>query len=180
MTKQLLDVGVTLLGDGRMVAIRPLAAGDRAALMAFARALLQEGHEYIPDDFQNPELIGRLITMSRAAHWRQLIASSGDAIVGYSAVRRLTGWSSHVGEAHLVVSAGWRCIGLGSALAEAILDAAHQLEVTQIIVEMLEEQAAGRTIFERLGFSIEGLLEGQVHDQHGRQHNLLVMACQID
>jgi RimJ/RimL family protein N-acetyltransferase len=180
MTTQLFDTGITLLGDGRAVAIRPLAGGDRADLMAFARALPHDDHDYIPDDFQNPDLIGRLITMSPADHWRQLIASSGDAIVGYSAVRRLSDWSSHIGEVHLVVGAGWRCIGLGSALAAAILDAAHELELTQVIVEMLEEQAAGRAIFERLGFSIEGLLEGHIRDQHGRHHNMLVMARQID
>jgi RimJ/RimL family protein N-acetyltransferase len=180
MNKQLLDIGVTLLEDGRAVAIRTLAAGDYAALLAFARALPHNDYEYIPDDFHDPELIGRLIAMSPAAHWRQLIASSGDTIVGYSAVRRLSGWSSHVGEILLVVSAGWRCAGLGSVLAGAILDAAHELEVTQVIVEMLEEQAAGRAIFERLGFSIEGLLEGQVRDRQGRHHNMLVMARPID
>jgi ribosomal protein S18 acetylase RimI-like enzyme len=180
MAKQQFDIGVMLLGDGREVAIRPPLASDYAALLAFCRTLPQGGHEYIPDDFQNGEQIGRLITTPPGASARQLIASSGDAIVGYSAVRRLSGWSSHVGEIQLVVSGGWRCAGLGSLLARAILDAAHELEVTQVILELPEEQAAGRAIFERLGFSIEGLLEGQVRDQHGQHHNMLVMARQID
>jgi len=42
-----------------------------------------------------------------------------------------------------------------------------------------EEQIAARVIFERLGFSIEGVLEGQVCDQHGRYYNLLVIAYQL-
>ncbi|HET9222963.1 MAG TPA: GNAT family N-acetyltransferase [Roseiflexaceae bacterium] len=180
MTKQQFDIGVTLLGDGREVAIRPAVASDYTALLAFSRALPLHDYEYMPDDFQNCELIGRLTTLSPAAHWRQLIACSEDAIVGYAAVRRLSGCSSHVGEIQLNVSGGWRCAGLGSLLARAILDAARELEVTQVIVEMPEEQAAGRAIFERLGFSIEGLLEGQVRDRHGQHHNLLVMARQID
>jgi ribosomal protein S18 acetylase RimI-like enzyme len=180
MTKQQFDIGVMLLRDGREVAIRPPVASDYAALLAFCRALPQDDHEYIPDDFQNCELIGRLITIAPAAHWRQLIASSEDVIVGYGAVRRLSGWSSHVGELQLVVSRGWRCAGLGSLLARAILEAAHELEVAQVIVEMLEEQVAGRAIFEGLGFTIEGLLEGQVCDRQGQHHNMLVMTRRID
>jgi len=179
MTEQLIDIGVTTLRDGRTVVVRPLEAADRAALTAFGHALPQSDLEYIPDDFQSADVIGRLINMRAAEHWRQFVAASGDAIVGYSAVRRLSGWSSHVGEIHLVVSAGWRRSGLGNVLAATIFDAARELDVTHVIVEMLEEQVSGRAIFERLGFGIEGLLEDQVCDRHGRRHNLLVMGYQI-
>jgi L-amino acid N-acyltransferase YncA len=175
MTEQLLDTGVVVLRDGREVVVRPLDAGDRLALMAFGRALPHYDLEYIPDDFASVEVIDRLLNMRVADHWRQLIATAGDVIVGYGAVRRLAGWSSHVGEVRLVISAGWRRNGLGSVLAAAVLDAARELGVAQVVVEMLEEQVAGRAIFERLGFGIEGLLEDQVCDRHGRRHNLLVM-----
>jgi len=179
MIEQLLDIGVTALQDGREVVVRPLEPGDRSALTAFGRALPQYDLEYIPEDFQSAEVIGRLINMCSAEHWWQLVAAAGDAIVGYAAVRRLPGWSSHVGEIRLVVSAGWRRSGLGSVLAAAVFDAARTLDVNQVIVEMLEEQAAGRAIFERLGFGVEGLLEDQVCDRQGRRHNLLIMGYAI-
>lgn len=180
MIEQLTDIHPATLRDGRTVVIRPLADGDRAALTAFGRTLPQDDISSIPDDLQNPEVIAWLVNMRAAAHWRQFVATAGNAIVGYSALRRLAGSSRDVAEVYLVVSAGWRRSGLGSALAEATLDAAHELEVTQVVAEMLEEHVAGRVIFERLDFSIEGVLEGQVRDQHGRYHDLLVMAYQID
>jgi ribosomal protein S18 acetylase RimI-like enzyme len=179
MTEHLLDIGVTALRDGRTATIRPLAASDRASLIAFGRALPQHDLQYIEDDFLNPEVINRLINMCSAEHWRQFVATSGDAIVGYCAVRRLAGWSGHVGELHLVVSSGWRRSGLGSALALTMMEAARELALTQLVVEMLAEQDAGQAIFERLGFGIEGLLEDQVCDRYGRRHDLLVMGRRL-
>jgi len=179
MTEQLIDNGVTVLRDGRAATIRPLQACDRAALLAFGSALPQYDLQYIEDDFLSPEVINRLINMCAAEHWRQFVATAGDAIVGYSSIRRLPGWSGHVGAIHLVVGGGWRRSGLGSALALATLEAAPELALTQVIVEMLEEQTAGRAIFARLGFGVEGVLEEQVCDRLGRRHNLLVMGYQI-
>jgi len=179
MTELLLEAGATTLRDGREVIIRHLDANDRAALSAFGHALPQSDLQYIPDDFQSPEVIARLINMRSAEHWRQLVATAGDAIVAYGAVRRLPGWSGHVGEIHLVVGGGWRRSGLGSALAAAILGAAREQGVTHVIVEMLEEQCGGRAIFERLGFQIEATLIGHVRDRHGQRHNLLIMGRQM-
>jgi ribosomal protein S18 acetylase RimI-like enzyme len=179
MTEQLLDISATVLRDGREVVIRPLEASDRAALTAFGHALPQDDLEYIEDDFQNPEVISRLINMHMAEHWRQIVATAGDAIVGYSAVRRLAGWSSHIGKIQLVVSGGWRRNGLGTILATQILSIAHELGTTQAVVEMLEEQRRGQAIFERLGFRLEGILDDQVRDRQGRRHNLLILAYQM-
>ena len=97
-----------MLRDGREVTIRPLDEDDRAALLAFGRALPQDDWLYMENDLQNPEIITRLVNASRAENWRQVVAVTGDALVAYSAVRRLHGWSSHVADIHLIVSHGWR------------------------------------------------------------------------
>lgn len=179
MTEQLLDIGVTALRDGRKVVIRSLEAGDRAALTAFGRALPEYDHQYLADDFLSAGVIARLISMRFAEHWRQLVATSGDAIVAYSAVRRSPSLSSHVGEIQLVVSGGWRRCGLGSALVSALLDTAAELEIRQVIVKILDEQTAGRTIFERLGFHTERMIANHMQNQHGRHHSLRIMSSQI-
>ena len=179
MLEHVTDIYPVTLRDGRTVIIRRLEAGDHAALTAFGQTLRQDELRYIPGDFQLPEAFARLVKPQVAAHGRQLVALAGDTIVGYSALRCLTG-CSRVAEIDLVISAGWRRTGLGKALAGAVLDAAHDLEVTQVVAEMLVEQVAGRAIFEQLGFSIEGVLDGLVCDQHGQHHDLLIMAYQID
>jgi RimJ/RimL family protein N-acetyltransferase len=159
--------------------MRPLGEDDQAALLAFGAALPQDDLLYLEDDFQNSEIITRLINACLAENWRQIVAVVGDAIVGYSAVRRLPGWSNHVADIILLIDEHWRRSGLGTALAQAIFDAARDVGVNKVIVEMLEEQQAGRAIFERLGFRVEGQLSAHARDRHGRRRNLLILAYHI-
>jgi L-amino acid N-acyltransferase YncA len=166
----------TILRDGRVVEIRPIEERDYAALLAFGRALPQDDMLYLEYDFASPETIKRLINAHCAENWRQLIASIDGQIIGYSALRRLAGWSSHVADISLIVSAGWRRCGLGTALTQAIVDAARDLQVDKLVVEMLEEQCAGRVICERLAFQVEGTFDCHVRDRQGQCHNLIVRA----
>jgi RimJ/RimL family protein N-acetyltransferase len=170
----------TMLRDGRTVTIRLLNEDDRTGLLAFGRALPQDDWLYLENDLQNPEIITRLVNASLAENWRQIVAVSDDEIVAYTAVRRLHGWSSHVADIHLIISDGWRRSGLGTAMGQAIFDAARDRGADKVIVELLEELVAGRAIFERLGFRVEGTLSAHARDRHGNLHNLLVLAYHVN
>ena len=169
----------SVLRDGRAVAIRPLDDLDRQPLLAFGRALPYGDLLYLADDLSSPEVIARLINARFAENWRQRVALAGDQIIGYGALRRLPGWSRHVAGIHLVVSAGWRRYGLGTLLAQALVDAARELEVDKLIVELIETQRAGRAIFERLGFEVEGRFSSHACDRQGGCHTLIVMAQRV-
>jgi L-amino acid N-acyltransferase YncA len=64
-------------------------------------------------------------------------------------------------------------------MAQAIFEAARQLGVAKVIVEMLAAQTAGQAIFQRLGFSREGVFSKHAHDRHGNRHDLVVMAYHV-
>jgi len=179
MTNQLIAAPQTVLRDGRVASVRPLEERDREALLAFGQALPQDDLLYLEDDFQSPEIIVRLVNAHQAENWRQIVALSDGAIVSYSAVRRLPGWSSHVADIILLVNPAWRRAGLGTAMAQAIFDAARDLGATKVIVEMLEEQKSGQAIFERLGFSVEGKLTDHARDRQGDRHNLLILSYHV-
>src|SRR5215207_3669979 len=156
----------TVLRDGSDVIIRRLFEEDRAALLAFGAGLPEDDRLYLEDDLQSQEIITRLVNAHAAENWRQIVALEGERIVGYGAVRRLSGWSSHVADIQLITSADVRREGLGTVMAK-------------VIVEMVEEQAFGRAIFERLGFRVEGMLSQHVRDRDGQQRNLLVLAYHV-
>ena len=179
MVDQVIAPMQVVLRNGQAATIRPLGEGDRDALLAFGRALPQDDLLYLEDDFQSPEIISRLVNAYAAENWRQIVAEEDGAIVGYSAVRRLPGWSSHVADIVLVVSEPFRRAGLGRELAQPIFDAARDLGATKVIVGMIEEQHTGREIFERLGFSVEGILTNHTRDRQGNSHNLLVLAYHV-
>jgi RimJ/RimL family protein N-acetyltransferase len=88
----------------------------------------------------------------------------------------LPGWSRHVAGINLIVSAGWRRNGLGTALAQALVETGLDLQIDKLIVEIIETKRAGRAIFDRLGFQIEGQFSSHACDRQGRRHTLIVMA----
>ncbi|GAB4211995.1 MAG: GNAT family N-acetyltransferase [Roseiflexaceae bacterium] len=167
------------MADGRVVTIRALAEGDRDAMLAFGQALPEEDRCYLEDDFHSPEIINRLVNAHAAENWRQVVAVHNDTIVAYGAARRLPGWSSHVADIVLIVNAAWRRSGVGTAMASAIFEAARSLGGAKVIVELLSEQTAGRAIFERLGFRVEGTLSAHAHDHRGNRHDLMIMAYHV-
>jgi GNAT superfamily N-acetyltransferase len=177
MTEQAtIEIMSTRLRDGRAVVIRQLDRADRAALVAFGHALSHVDRMYVPDDFESPEVVRRLIDACTAEHWRQFVASAGDLIAAYGAVLLRPGRSSHVATLHLIVSSGWRHSGLAGAMVPALPEAARTMGATHVNVELLEEQIAGRALFERLGFQLEAVLQAHVQGRDGRPHTLLVMA----
>src|SRR5689334_5296265 len=103
------------LRDGRAVVIRPLEESDRGTMVAFGQSLPEDDRLYLELDFHNPNTITRLVNAAAAENWRQVVAVSDGAIVGYSNVRLLPGWKNHVGDSHLVIAEGWRRSGLGTA-----------------------------------------------------------------
>ena len=179
MAEQTTATARVTLRNGQSAVIRPLAESDRQALLAFGRALPLDDLLYLEDDFHSPEIISRLVNAHEAENWRQVVAEADGEIVGYSSARRLPGWSSHVADIVLLVTPGWRRSGLGTALAQAIFDAARDLGATKVIVEMLSEQKSGEAIFERLGFRVEGTLTGHARDRRGQPHDLLILSYHV-
>lgn len=168
------------LRNGQAVMIRPLAEDDREGLLAFGRSLPNNDWLYLEEDLQNPEIITRLVNAFAAENWRQIVAVTDQGeIVAYSAVRRLPGWSSHVGDIQLIVRDDFRRCGLGTAMAQAIFDAARDLGVAKVIVEVLQEQTGGTEIFERLGFRVEGTFSDHARDRFGNRHNMHILAYHV-
>ncbi len=64
------QLAATMLGDERALVIRPLGEEDQAALLAFGAALPQDDLLYLEDDFQNSDIITRLINACLAENWR--------------------------------------------------------------------------------------------------------------
>lgn len=178
MTQRIDVVGSVALKDGRAVTIRPLMEQDRAALANFGLGLPKNDLLYLEDDFQNPEIITRLINANAAENWRQIVAVTDDgSIVGYSAALRLPGWSYHVANIRLIVDRAWRRSGLGMAMAQSIVEAARDLGATKVTVDMLAGLTAGQAIFSRLGFAVEGQLARHAIDRDGNLHDIVIMSA---
>ncbi len=169
------------LRDGRAVAIRALAASDNSALQAFGQALPDDEWLYLQHDLRNHESVNRLVGARDAEHWRQIVGVDAEGqVAAYGAVQLLPGRSSHVADIQMIVGGNWRRSGLGTALAHRLVYEARALGATKVIVDMVDTQDAGRSIFERLGFREEGRLISHARGRDGNWYNLLVLALVVE
>ena len=107
---------------------------------------------------------------------RRLLAIDGNNVVGYAAIIRGVGWSSHVGELRLVVDPLHRRRQLGQRLATAALEAALEMGLSKVVVEAIATQEATIGLFVKLGFVPEALLEDHVRRADGELEDLIVLA----
>ena len=70
-----------LLQDGQTVTIRPIGEDDHAALLAFGVALPPDDMLYLEDDFQDSDIIMRLVNARFAENWRQFVAATNSAMM---------------------------------------------------------------------------------------------------
>ena len=145
-------------------------------LLRFFRTLPQGDLTFIKEDVTVPEVVRSLTSAENDRRW---VALRGDIVAGYVAVRRLSGWSNHVGEVRLVVASGHRGTGLGRTLARHALTQAVAAGLTKLVVEVVAEQGAALALFTNLGFSGEALLVDHIRDRQGELRDLMVLAHHV-
>ena len=112
---------------------------------------------------------------------RRLAAVDEDgSIVGLAGAYPGDGWSSHVAELRVLVSATQRRRGMGRSLARAALVEALKLGCTHAYVEVVAEQEALVSMFQDLGFEPEALLLDFVRDGAGEYHDLMLLTHRAD
>jgi ribosomal protein S18 acetylase RimI-like enzyme len=156
--------------------IRPIEAGDSAALSRFFERIPESDRSFLKEDVEDPHVLADWV-QPRAG---RTIALDGGEVVGSVAVVRLVGWSSHVGEVRLVVDPDHRGQGVGRRLArQAVLDAVD-MDLRKLVVEVIADQAPLIAMFRGLGFEPEALLTDHVRDRTGQTRDLIVLANSVD
>src|SRR3954447_25955134 len=159
------------------MSVVPLQPEHCAALLRFFQDLPEGDRTFIKEDVTDPATVQAWAAGDdRAQRW---VAEDGGQVRGYVAVRRLPGWSDHVGEVRLVVAPAARGSGLGRQLARHALVQAVGSGITKLVVEVVAEQGASLALFTELGFSGEALLRDQIRDREGRLRDLMVLAHHV-
>jgi ribosomal protein S18 acetylase RimI-like enzyme len=160
-----------------VTAVVPLEPVHGDALLDFFRRLPEGDLTFIKEDVVDPDVI-RAWTAGDD-HGQRWIAVDDEQVRGYVAVRRLPGWSDHVGDVRLVVAPDARGTGLGRDLARHALVYAVEAGMTKLLVEVVAEQGAALALFTALGFTGEALLRDQIRGRDGQLRDLMVLAHHV-
>jgi RimJ/RimL family protein N-acetyltransferase len=169
------------LKSGEVVELRPLAASDEAALVAFFAALPPESTEFLKDDVRDPEVVKRFIRKADPDTIWAMLAVAGDKIVGDATLHvSQIGWRRHVGEVRVVVAPDYHKQRLATALIHELVNQASHKELQKLEAQILDSQVGARKAFEKLGFSEEARLKEHAIDLQGRLHDLVILTNTVD
>jgi L-amino acid N-acyltransferase YncA len=160
---------------GRTIVVCPFDAPLREAMLQFARNLPDNDLLFLDRDITQPPVVDHWIREVASGNLVTIVASHGEAIVGYATIDRGTAsWTRHVVELRVVVAESLRGIGVGRLLLELVFEKALQLGITKLVARMTPDQSGARKLFQGLGFAQEAVLRDNALDAHGITHDLLV------
>jgi len=167
---------VIKLKDGSEVLVRLMQQEDRDRLQEFFRGVPEGERIFLREDVTRPEAIEVRFRAMGRGRFLSLLAEAEGRIVGDATLqRRPTYWLQHVAEVHVVVGQGYRRVGLAHNLLYELFDLARDQGIETLLAEMMSEQVAALSLFERLGFKREAIFRRLVKDLHGKKHDLVIM-----
>jgi L-amino acid N-acyltransferase YncA len=166
--------------SGTRLTLRLMEAGDKAAMLAFARGLPEHDLLFLRRDITQESAIDAWVRDMKAGSTFTVLACQGAEVVGYGTIHRGTlRWDAHVGEIRVMVAESTRNKGLGRLLMQEAFAIALALGLEKVIAQMTLDQKAAISLVEGIGFRPEALLRDQVKDREGNKHDLLVLSHEV-
>lgn len=160
--------------------IRRFRAADRDAMLTFSQGLPEHDLLFLGRDLKHPRVVEAWLRAIKDGWIDSMLAERDGEVIGSVAlVRDPLGWSAHVGEVRLLVSAERRGAGLGRDLLQAIMAVAVERQLVKLTAAMTPDQQNSVALFESLGFRGEALLKDQVLDRTGQPHDLAILSLDL-
>ena len=166
--------------DGAQITVRPMAVADREAFCRFFSGLPERDRLFFQEDLSVPAHAERWVDGLESGRTHALVGLSGDRIVAQvSVMRRLFGWTRHVGYMQVAVLPEFRGRGIAGFLVRRNVELAAQMGLDKVVAEVLTEQRRERKILEAHGFHKEAILHDHATDPQGNKHSVILLSNNV-
>jgi RimJ/RimL family protein N-acetyltransferase len=165
------------------VQIRSAEPGDAAALVELATAVASEPEGWLLADARWRSVGDErryIRALRRHPHAALLVAESDGQLVGrLSLSRDPNPASTHVADLGLMVAAGHRRRGIGTALLQAAESWARTARISKLELHVFPHNAPAIALYERLGYLREGLRRDHYRRPDGKFVDAILMAKKV-
>ena len=169
------------LSDGRRVALRLMGAADKQKVLSFAQSLPPDDLLFLRTDITEPAVVDEWIGNLEKGATMTVLAEVDGEMAGYASLHlEQARWTRRVGEVRVQVGVSYRGVGLGRQLTAQIFRLGQTRGLKKMAAMMTPDQAGARAAFEKIGFSVEALLQDWVVDRKGRPRDLLIMSHDLE
>jgi len=166
---------------GHTVSIRKMTPADSQQVLDFARSLPEEDKIYLRWDITTEDGLSewvRNISLGRTTSF--LVEEEGKVVAYGSLHHNQLMWTRHQGELRIMITPALRGGGLGRLLVKDMYQAAKDLGLKRLVVQIASDQPRVRHMFEEIGFHAEALLTDWVIDRNDHMSDLIIMSMEID
>lgn len=168
------------LKDGTAVILRPMVAGDKAALYEFFKSVPREETRLLRDDVSSLLLIEKWADKLDYDRTLPILAMKNGTIIADATInRRRTGWKWHLGTVRVFVHQGYRNLGLGRLMLDEISDIAAKLGLEKLFAEIPDTSTAAINAFTKAGFYRAAIIPNMAKDQDNMPLDIVVMIKDI-
>jgi len=159
--------------DGREITLRPIRRSDLEALIPFANGFVKERKtnrglgitslEKRMTKRTEKQFLDRTLQGIKERRRVSVAAFHGSRLVGHCDVLgRPSTDEKHTGLLGIVVSEGYRGVGLGVAMVRTALQQALKLGIWAIELEVFATNSSAMHIYEKLGFKTAGIIPKKI------------------
>ena len=164
--------------SGPQVTVRPATAADADAVVAMLVEVAGEGRWIATEA---PVDVGqrrrRMVEDIEREDAVVLVAEAGGKLAGQLDLRLARYGVADLG---MLVAAGWRRQGVGSALMAEAVDRARKAGAHKIALQVWPHNAAALALYERFGFRREGYLTRHYRRRSGELWDAVIMGLRLD
>ena len=165
------------------VQIRPAEPGDAAALVELATSVASEPEGWLLADARWRSVGDErryIRALRRHPHAALFVADSDGQLVGrLSLSRDPNPASTHVADLGLMVAAGHRRRGIGTALLQAAESWVRTARISKLELHVFPHNAPAIALYERLGYLREGLRHDHYRRPDGKFVDAILMAKRV-
>lgn len=160
--------------------VRPAVPADADALVTLGRAVASEQELWLTYNRSRGDERRNLRGVRRDPNVAVFVAEMEEGVVGrLSIARDASPLSPHVAELGLMVAAGARRRGIGSALIEEAVKWARRAGIVKLELTVFPHNEPAIALYRKLGFRDEGRLERRYFID-GRYVDAMLMARDLD
>jgi RimJ/RimL family protein N-acetyltransferase len=165
-----------LLKNKETVTVRDLRCDDVLLSQKFFQSIPKSKRKYFRSDVTNiHHLEERCMESEKGKVIRRIALMSGAVVADASLAIDLDSWKSGTAYLRLVIDPNHIGKGVQLVLAKDMYDLADEKHLEKIVSEFMRPQKDLMEIYQKLGFRLEGVLPDYVHDQEGKEQDMVIM-----
>ncbi|MEM2050752.1 MAG: GNAT family N-acetyltransferase [Thermoproteota archaeon] len=159
------------LSDGRRLVLRSPRWEDLNDLLELINSLVEEEADIIVNRKvtreEEAEWLAKFLTNIEKGRTIGVVAEVDGKVVGNSEVTRGAGDQSHVGFLGIIISGGYRDLGIGTRMLETLVEESRRAGLRLLVLDVYASNARARHVYSKLGFMEAGTIPGMAFKKEG-------------